>query len=401
MADRESIVIGEIQRLAQEVRGWSSGKIADGERYQMAERLLSNAAQVLLDTAPVANVSPVANEPWIFVSYRRLDQPNLVRQLVSQLEAEFGRESVFCDVDDIPIGTTFGGRIEKALRQAQIVLSVVGPEWCGNPSRIANAGDWIRMETETALGLRKQGTVLIPVLANGGKLPAKEQIPQSLWPLFEVNGRQVNDASFDTDIKLLVADIRQWMEKRWILVTGTGVGTILPKAVESAARQLGQMLARSNFGLVTGGWPGVDLIVAQEFVQTLASLRTDYGDALLQVIPENKKFLFPSGRIERLATEREAWGRTVRRSHAVIVIGGKGGAYDTAQMGLGAGIPVIPLEFTSVEGHDDAKQVWLEMSQASPPILSPEQLAILKTPCVDQLPTLLRALLRDTPGKQG
>ena len=50
----------------------------------------------------------------------------------------------------------------------------------------------------------------------------------------------------------------------WVLVAGLG-DVDLPREVWIATEALGRALARRGFGLVTGGWKGVDHVAARSF----------------------------------------------------------------------------------------------------------------------------------------
>jgi hypothetical protein len=56
--------------------------------------------------------------------------------------------------------------------------------------------------------------------------------------------------------------------KRWILVAGTGLVKGTPIEDVNAAPAIGTELARNRYGLVTGGWPGVDYLATQAFLRT-------------------------------------------------------------------------------------------------------------------------------------
>jgi len=67
--------------------------------------------------------------PHIFLSYRREDSAGFAGRLADALEAEFGTESVFRDVDDIRPGEDFIQCIESHLQQVGAVLVMIGPRW--------------------------------------------------------------------------------------------------------------------------------------------------------------------------------------------------------------------------------------------------------------------------------
>ena len=48
----------------------------------------------------------------VFLSYRRADSPDVTGRIYDRLIAELGREAVFKDVDDIPLGVDFRAHVE-------------------------------------------------------------------------------------------------------------------------------------------------------------------------------------------------------------------------------------------------------------------------------------------------
>ena len=67
----------------------------------------------------------------IIVSYRRSDSAAITGRIFDRLIDRYGEESVFMDIDRIPFGTDFRHHIQDALRDADILLAVIGPTWLG------------------------------------------------------------------------------------------------------------------------------------------------------------------------------------------------------------------------------------------------------------------------------
>jgi hypothetical protein len=136
--------------------------------------------------------------PRITISYRRDDSLDITGRIFDRLAAHFGRESVFRDIDNIPLGVDFRRHIDGVLGESDIILAVVGPRWIGpraNQSRLVNPADPVRLEIETALEKQKP---LIPVLVSRATMPRADQLPDSLRDFAFRNGLQV-DAGQDFD----------------------------------------------------------------------------------------------------------------------------------------------------------------------------------------------------------
>ena len=152
----------------------------------------------------------------IFVSYRRADSTYLVGRIKDRLEAAFGRQSVFRDLDDIPAGVDFRTVLEKETGECKVMLVVIGPEWAritdasGN-KRLFDPNDFTRIEVETGLKrLGRDSAVVIPVLVMNAQMPSTNDLPESLNQLAFQNAISIrNDPDFDNDINRLIRDIRR------------------------------------------------------------------------------------------------------------------------------------------------------------------------------------------------
>ncbi len=142
----------------------------------------------------------------IVISYRRADSAWTVRSIFDRLAAHYGTESVFMDIDAIPLGSDFRGHIEQALRAADFVVAVVGPDWVGarkrGRSRINDENDPVRIELEIAL---RCGVPIIPVLANRAMMPQADDLPDSLREFTFHNAAEVDAGrDFDQQIDRLI-----------------------------------------------------------------------------------------------------------------------------------------------------------------------------------------------------
>jgi len=99
----------------------------------------------------------------IVLSYRRDDAPGTAGRIFDRLAQHYGRESVFMDIDSIPIGVDFYDHIQEVLNGCNALIAIIGPRWIGQrrgkPLRIKEETDFVRMEVEAALQ-RKIGNTL-------------------------------------------------------------------------------------------------------------------------------------------------------------------------------------------------------------------------------------------------
>ena len=121
----------------------------------------------------------------IFVSYRREDSREITGRICDRLNAEFGRDAIFRDVDSIPAGVDFREHIDNTLGHCNALLAIIGRQWLTAQNgrgerRLDLVDDPLRMELETALRL---SIPVIPVLVKESSMPEADQLPESLQPL--------------------------------------------------------------------------------------------------------------------------------------------------------------------------------------------------------------------------
>ena len=66
----------------------------------------------------------------IFISYRRNQTQHIADRIYDRLREQFGPKCVFKDVNAIPLGKDFRREIRDAVGRCDVVLAVIGPEWC-------------------------------------------------------------------------------------------------------------------------------------------------------------------------------------------------------------------------------------------------------------------------------
>jgi hypothetical protein len=120
----------------------------------------------------------------IFISYRRQDCRHLADRLYEALSPHF---DVFMDVHDIDAGDCFPEVLRQNLEKCQLLLAVIGPQWltitdASGRRRLDDPNDFVRREIEAVL---KQGKRILPILADGARMPSEDELPASLRPLVE------------------------------------------------------------------------------------------------------------------------------------------------------------------------------------------------------------------------
>ncbi len=168
-------------------------------------------------TTPTAPTTLTSNQLKfrVFLSYRRADSPDVTGRIYDRLVATFGREAVFKDVDDIPLGVDFRSQVQTAISQTNVLLAIIGPRWRATSddgkARLSTPGDHVRIEIAFAL---QQDTPLIPVLVSGASIPAEQELPEDIKPLIYRNAVQVRpDPDFHNDVDRLLKGITTLLDK--------------------------------------------------------------------------------------------------------------------------------------------------------------------------------------------
>jgi effector-binding domain-containing protein len=152
----------------------------------------------------------------IAISYRRRDSQAITGRIRDRVARHFGENSVFMDIDNIPLGIDFRKHIEKALRESQLLLVIIGPNWIGRvegaQARICDPMDFVRIEVEVAL---RRSIPVIPVLVDGATMPSPSALPGSLKDLPFFNAAQVSSGvDFHPHVDRLVRAMEQIFEER-------------------------------------------------------------------------------------------------------------------------------------------------------------------------------------------
>ena len=162
------------------------------------------------------------------------------------LPGHYGEDSVFMDIDSIPIGLDFRDQVKKALMSNDIVLAIIGPKWLGAArgaaARIHEEADPVRMEIETAL---QRGIPVIPVLVGGATLPKSTELPEGLKDLSFRNAADVSTGrDFNQHIERLLRSMDRIVETRPGDATLTDDARVYPRSGE--ARESEPQSARRN-----------------------------------------------------------------------------------------------------------------------------------------------------------
>ncbi len=162
------------------------------------------------DDAPLPkHAAPKSDEPrrHLFISYRRSDSNEVVGRIYDRLVRDLGEESVFKDVDNIPLGVDFVDYLDEQVQESTGLLAIIGPDWltvkdAQGQRRLDDPNDFVRIEIESAL---RRSIPVVPVLVRGAAMPNARDLPESLQKLARRNGISVRaDPDFHNDMTALI-----------------------------------------------------------------------------------------------------------------------------------------------------------------------------------------------------
>lgn len=165
----------------------------------------------------------------IFISYRRDDAAAYAGRLYDGLRERYGDDHVFMDVDRIQPGENFATVIERSVRNADVVLAVIGEQWLAvtndaGQRRLDDPEDFVRLELKAALDT---GRRLIPVLVGGAGMPSAPSLPPLLRRLAAVQAVNMSDERWDYDAERLMRSIdgagKPAHRGKWIWYAGAAV----------------------------------------------------------------------------------------------------------------------------------------------------------------------------------
>jgi predicted Rossmann-fold nucleotide-binding protein len=154
-----------------------------------------------------------------------------------------------------------------------------------------------------------------------------------------------------------VAERQHSKPQSWVLVAGTGVESAFTAQLRHVSEQLGTQLGAAGFGVVTGGWPGVDESVARAFAKQVLDGGGALEDRLIQMVVEDDDPAFSAGQLVFVKRGEPEWLEPIRRANAVVLVGGVGGTLKTGALALDMSKPVLPL----AETGGDARTLYMNM----------------------------------------
>jgi hypothetical protein len=148
---------------------------------------------------------PFRSMPSIMILYRRVDSAGTAGGIFDELVSHFGKENVFMDIDNIPLGTDYRDHIKDILSRTGILLAVIGPRWLSE-RRLYEESDLVRIEIQTAL---ENKVAVIPLLVDHVNMPKGDDLPASIGELSFLNAAEVSpERDFHVHMARLIRSIK-------------------------------------------------------------------------------------------------------------------------------------------------------------------------------------------------
>jgi hypothetical protein len=127
----------------------------------------------------------------IFISYRRKDNHDFAERIRDWFAWRYGRENVFIDFDSIRPAANWGDVIRQEISKCDALIAIIGPQWLKllNDAAHKPDEDYVRLEIKLAL---QQAKIIAPVCIKGAEMPAKDELPEDLRPIFKSNFYDLN-----------------------------------------------------------------------------------------------------------------------------------------------------------------------------------------------------------------
>jgi TPR repeat protein len=161
----------------------------------------------------------------VFISYRREDSIAYAGRLYDRLQAHFGDEQVFMDIDTLQPGEDFVEAIQKTVASCDALVVVIGKHWLTaqdekGQRRLDNPDDFVHIEIAAAL---ERGIRVIPALVGGAQMPQSSNLPDALKKLTRRNAIPLPDIGFQQSVTSLIQALEATMQQAQWQDTGQAV----------------------------------------------------------------------------------------------------------------------------------------------------------------------------------
>jgi hypothetical protein len=277
---------------------------------------------------------PQPTRDQVFISYSHKDRDWLEKlQIVLKPLIRKGIISIWDDTQ-IQAGDQWRNQVAEVLGNARVAVLLVSPDFLASDF-IADHELPPLLRAAQDEGLRILWVLIRDCLFSETEIADYQAAHDLSRPLAKLTSAEVDTALVEIARKIKAAFTAQpkpseiimkvhqeATDTKWVLVAGSGTKS-LPEKIVEVGRRLERGLADSGFGLVSGGWQGVDSIVARSFAEAVKETEGNLGERLIQFMERGWTPDFPGGRFVTANSDREAWVQSIERAEAVILVGGE------------------------------------------------------------------------------
>ena len=191
----------------------------------------------------------MSQQPKIFISYRRVDEPDFVGRMYDHFVGRYGEENVFMDLD-IPDFTRFEEHIIKKVDESDVLVAVIGPQWLDllKEKSESDEPDLLVMEIERALD---KGKMIAPICIKDAPVPKKECLPSGIrtriQEMLDYQVSRVGEDDFRDDMRKGIDSIDQRLEERgYKFGARTDLDEILDQPLEKLENDIFELLEVNN-----------------------------------------------------------------------------------------------------------------------------------------------------------
>lgn len=153
--------------------------------------------------------------PPIFINYRGCDEPWAAVSLDQALSTHHGNDAVFVDWRSIPHGIPFDSTVLHAVRNAAVLLVVIGDRWLQTSDdgirQIDQPNDWVRREIVAAF---TTDTIVIPVLVGEVTALRATELPTNIRRLAKCQSVRLRYRDAPRDLTHIVEVVRNLLRNR-------------------------------------------------------------------------------------------------------------------------------------------------------------------------------------------
>lgn len=190
----------------------------------------------------------------VFVNYRVRDEPLAAAAIYRELVGRFGEDQVFRDTDSLRPAEHYPDAIRRALRESDIVLALIGPEWLtlrdsDGTRLIDREHDWVRAEIADAF---ERDIPVVPVLLRDTPRLDKRDLPASISRLAVIQSLRIGFRDFNEGLEKLARELTD-------RVPHLAIPQLFDSPATRPATWLPSGLLRPEYGLVPSDGRAVEL----------------------------------------------------------------------------------------------------------------------------------------------